>query len=605
MKILRTNKKIKYIFYIRAAILSSSIAMMLPGGWGNSVTVVELAQLPSGLAAWQSGSLGIYRVCGPVSKWLYSLPAYLAGIRISYPPSFETDVTSRHEWFVGKSFQKQHTKNCLFIYRLSRLLPILVTAIGGCLICEWSTRLFGAWPGVVSLGVWGWMAPVLAHGSLVTSDMASTVMMLLATRTFWGFLMRPSLCTMLASGVTLGFAQATKFTLLLLDPCWAVLLLSRAIQLSRSRDSIKLTINSSTRILSRRPLPSTIRFLSLGFGIFLISVIAIDVSYGFRGIGFVLSDWNSGHSSLAREVEEFSRVPAAQLLLRFPMPLPIELLRGLDTQLADTERVQSTYMLGQTRLGGWWFWYAFATLIKVPLPALILCMMSMVRTPAGVRGGEDLLWSGICILMPAGEVALVISATTGTGTNAAFRYLLPSLALLCVWVGLACHGHSRIRKKVIGVLLSWLFAAAIFATPDHLGWTNELGWIAERCTGKPPLIGDSLDWGQDLVRLGDWIAGHSEQGTTVACVYSLGIGEPFGLHGPAARSTLKGATFVAVSENILFGYDADICVSIDDDQSSLGLEQLNFLQTMTPFDRVGRTIRIYRYRDLPNILFGD
>ena len=124
---------------------------MLPGAWGHSVTVVEIAQLPAGLAAWQRHSFGIYRVCGPLSKLLYALPAHLAGVRVDYPPSFDSDVQSRQEWELGRIFQKQNCEHYHDIYRWTRLLPILVTILGGCLICEWSTRLFGAWPGVVSL----------------------------------------------------------------------------------------------------------------------------------------------------------------------------------------------------------------------------------------------------------------------------------------------------------------------------------------------------------------------------------------------------------------------------------------------------------------------
>src|ERR1700677_2232133 len=91
---------------VRAMVLASSILLMLPGAWGHSVTAVEFSQLPAGLAAWQRHSLGIYRVCGPLSKLLYALPAHLAGIRVDYPESFDSDSGSRREWEVGHIFQQ-------------------------------------------------------------------------------------------------------------------------------------------------------------------------------------------------------------------------------------------------------------------------------------------------------------------------------------------------------------------------------------------------------------------------------------------------------------------------------------------------------------------
>jgi len=68
----------------RAAVLASSVILMLPGAWGHAVTPVEFAHLPAGLTVWQRHKLGIYRVCGPVSKLLYSWPAYMNGIRVDY-----------------------------------------------------------------------------------------------------------------------------------------------------------------------------------------------------------------------------------------------------------------------------------------------------------------------------------------------------------------------------------------------------------------------------------------------------------------------------------------------------------------------------------------
>jgi hypothetical protein len=593
------------IFFLRIAVLASSVLLMLPSAWGHSVTVVEFAHLPAGLAAWQRHSLGIYRVCGPVSKWFYSLGPYLAGTRVLYPPSFDTDVGPRHEWEIGKRFQIQHRETCQKIYRWSRLLPILVTILGGCLVCEWSTRLFGVWQGIVSLCVWCWMAPVLAHGALVTSDMPSAVLMLLAARTFWGFLIRPTASTMLASGAALGFAQATKYTLLILDPCWAVLLICRAIQLCRLRVSKDSETGPNARSIVDQPQPSTARLLAFGLGILLVSVIAIDASYGFRGLNFSLSERDFKHSSLAREVQEIAKSSTTAWLLHVPLLIPIEFLRGLDVQLADTERLQSAYLLGQNRHGGWWYWYTLAALIKIPLPVLIIYTIAIIRLPAAMRCSNDLFWSISCLLIPACEIFLAISATTGTGTNAAFRYLLPSLALLCVYVGVAWDGLLRIGRWSAAALLGWLLACAMVAVPDHLGWWNELGWAADRCIGRPPLIGDSLDWGQDLLRLGSWIAEHSEQGSTAACVYSIGIGEPFGLESPAAQSTLKGATFLAVSENILFGDHPTKCVPIHDGRLLLNVEQRELLQITPPLEKVGRTIRIYRLKELPAKHFSN
>jgi hypothetical protein len=157
---------VRVIALARATALASVALLMLPGAWGHSVTIVEYAHLPAGLSVWQRHALGNDRVCGPLSKLLYALPAYLAGVRVDYPAAYDVATLGRREWDVGLLFEKQQRDFFLAIFRWSRMLPILVTILGGCLVCEWGTRLLGAWPGTASLCVWCWMPLILGHGSL-------------------------------------------------------------------------------------------------------------------------------------------------------------------------------------------------------------------------------------------------------------------------------------------------------------------------------------------------------------------------------------------------------------------------------------------------------
>ena len=575
---------------LRSAVLGSSILLMLPGLLGHSVTVVEFAHLPAGLAAWQRHSLGIYRVCGPLSKILYALPAHWAGVRVSYPASFDVNVDNRLEWEVGRRFQLENRERYHDIYRWSRLLPILLTVLGGCLVCEWSTRLFGIGPGVVSLCTWCWLPSVLGHGSLVTSDMPSAVLLLLSARTFWSFLLCPSAAAAFRAGVALGLAQATKFTLLVLDPCWLVLLAFRALE-------------PPARVGDDRPerSGSPLRLVVLGLGMLGISIITLDSTYGFRGVGCTLSGWGYGTSSIGQTLKKLDESAATAWLLRVPLPVPLELVRGVNAQLTDTETLQSAYLLGRTQVGGWWYWYPAAFFLKIPLPALALFAMAIVRLPAAWRGSDARLWASLCALVPAAEVALVISATTGTGTNAAFRYLLPSLGLLCVVAGCAWDASSKARRIASIGLLAWLMLDAAVGLPDHIGSQNEAAWAWSRLAGQPALIGDSLDWGQDLARLGAWVSRRPLEGSTSVCVFGLGDGDPYGLSPPGAMASqepLPHAAFLAVSEEILYGNQNSNDIKIAGGNPTLSPDLIMRLRQVPPFERVGRTIRIYRLRDL-------
>lgn len=579
---------------IRVIVLSSSVLLMLPGVWGHSITAVEFVHLPAGLAAWQRHSLGIYRVCGPLSKLLYAMPAYLAGVRIHYPESFDHDVQSRRERELGRLFQAQNTASYHYIYRWSRLIPLAVMIFGGCLACEWSTRLFGHWPGVLSLCAWCWTPPILAHGSLVTSDVLSAVLLLLAARSFWSFLLSPCLLTTLMSGVSLGLAQATKFTLLILYPCWAILIIGRVLQ-------FRGTVMTNARVKGA----STTRLVGFALAIIVISVVVLDALYFFQDVCFLPAQWGRGLSSLTKTVQRLGTSSATAWLCQVPIPVPLEFLRGLDCQLADTERLQSAYLLGQTRVGGWWYWYAAACLIKLPLPVIVLFGLMFLRFPAAMRCDDRLPWACLALLLPATQAAVLIAATTGTGTNAAFRYLIPSVAMLCVSIGLVWRSGTNSTRSVSLILLVWLAANAMIAVPDHLGWQNELGWAWRRWTGKPALIGDSLDWGQDVARARNWILRHAIYGNTLVCLYGLGDAEPYGLRPPLARPIPNvdgNSTYLAVSEEILCASPTADYVSIGATPRILTKSECEAISRIPPFYRVGRTVEIYRLSDLPSEL---
>jgi hypothetical protein len=577
------------VWLVRALTLASAVALMLPSAWGHSATMVEYGHLPSGLAAWQRHSLGIYRVCGPLSRLLYALPVYLAGTRVDYPASFDADTQGRWEWQLGFLFQEQHPNRFHSIFRWSRILPGLVMILGGCLICEWATRLFGAWPGTASLCVCCWTPLVLGHGPLVTSDVISAAMLLLAARTFWAFVLGPGPMTAILAGLALGAAAATKFTLLVLYPCWLLILIARALA---PRD--KGAVQAPKR-------PFAMGLAVGGVRILIISLILVDAIYLFQGVGFPISELREGRSSFFRNVGSFLDRPEAAWLLRIPSPVPREFIRGLDFQLAEGDREDTAYLLGQTRRGGWWYWYPVAALTKVPLPALAIFAIALFHVPRQMRESDRAFWAAVCTLVPAGEASLAIMATTGTGTNAAFRYMIPSVSVLCLWAGLAWRAGSRPIRVLVTGLLGWLAVNALFSCPDPLGWQNELGWAWERWTGRPPLIGDSLDWGQDLARLGAWTSRHSKEGSTAICLFGQGMGEPYGLSAPGvipASASWRNATYLAVSANCLFGYAGVQGITVSGQFSPLTPEQLVLLLSREPDDRVGRTIRIYRTRSL-------
>ena len=293
-------------------------------------------------------------------------------------------------------------------------------------------------------------------------------------------------------------------------------------------------------------------------------------------------------------------------------------------QLADSARTQRGYLFGSSQNGGWWYWYAMAFVIKVPLPTLYLIAVSIFRLPEMTEKKIDVAtcsyptccrdeevasirWAALCLILPATEVALLIASTTGTGTNAAFRYLFPTIALLCVWLGYVAFKASRRTHMQLICLTAIMAMTALSSFPNHIGWRNVIGWATEQWTGCPALIGDSLDWGQDAGRLATWLKQNPVRGSTIVCIYGFGDGKIYGLEPPLTQlfnDSYDKSCLIAVSENVLFSYASPGSImKIGSGRLSLNSEQCEALLRIENFTRIGSSIRLYRLSDLPAVFF--
>ena len=87
----------------------------------------------------------------------------------------------------------------------------------------------------------------------------------------------------------------------------------------------------------------------------------------------------------------------------------------------------------------------------------------------------------------------------------------------------------------------------------------------------------------------------------MVCIYGPGGGETYGLREPYAcgrRGSAGEVTYLAVSANILWGYDANIYVTVDGQCWPVDKEQIAAISHNKPVAVVGRTLGIYRVTDL-------
>jgi hypothetical protein len=195
----------------------------------------------------------------------------------------------------------------------------------------------------------------------------------------------------------------------------------------------------------------------------------------------------------------------------------------------EFERGFPSYLRGEWRHGGWWYYYLYAILVKLPVGILVLGVLTLGVTIAKVycgRMSRSEVFDELVLVVPAISVFALVSSQTGF--NHHLRYVLPAFPLLFVWVGkmgrwFEKSGEARaeradadgarqawrgflLKRAFVVAMLSWVVGSSLSIYPCSQSYFNELAGGPEN--GWRHLHNSNIDWGQDLFRLRAWVDDH-------------------------------------------------------------------------------------------------
>lgn len=465
----------------------------------TSATVDEPVHLLAGYRHLTCGDYAFNPEHPPLLKQLAATP--LLGREIVTPPlACDAGFTSKQTSFrLGNQFLVDNgPERVLLPARFAAAVPSLLMALV-LLLGTW--RMLGRTAAVVATGLLAVEPVMVAHGSLVTTDMAITLAAFAATCALYAAPGWRPVARVLVVGLAFGAMLLAKHSALVIFPFIGLLVLLDA----RVRGG-----GSWAPVLRRDVL-----FAAAA------SVVALGVlwaGYEFRSSATPgrthTVDLGAFLGQVGRPGIGSTTAASALFWLESTRLFPESYLMGLADIIGTGERPSRIF--DRTYPRGQWFYFPIALALKSGLPILLLAPLgARALWRAGHEKRRALLFLTV---VPAGY--LLVSLTSGI--NIGVRHVLPLYPFL---IALAAAGalHAwragRAMRWAVVLLLAVHLASVWRASPDYLPYANP-AW--QWRTPHSVLPDANFEWGQSLKRVAD---DARERGVADRCWYA-GVGAP-------------------------------------------------------------------------------
>jgi hypothetical protein len=566
----------RQIGLLLALALAAHAGLALHTMSGNVATFDEGAHLPAGYTHLALGDHRLNPEQPPLVKLLAAAPL------LAVDPVVVTDHVawrSARQWEFGRRFLYAWNDGDRLLF-LGRLPMVVLTLILIGAVFVRARRLAGPAAGAMALGLAVLSPELLAHGSLVTTDVAVALFVFLTVAAFDRLTERATWGWLVATGVAAGAALTTKFSGLVLGP---VLLVLGAVAVGAERP-LELALVGPPRAV-RGALRRAGVVLALLAATGVLALLVIWAAYGFRGRlspdPAVRAAQRGSLEAPQERAWQRGLVAAAEV-----GAVPEDYARGLLFVMEHSES-RSTFLAGRLSDDGFPHYFLATFLFKTPIPLLVLTVLAVLRIPRLPPRTAAFVWA---------PIAIYVGLTVGRGLQIGHRHLLPVLPFLLVGAGEAAAALARWRRPVgvalIGLLGTWYAVGTLRNHPHHLAYFNEIA--GGPANGWTLLVDSNLDWGQDLKRLKTWM---TERGVGKIKLSYFGSADPayFGIdcerlpgysapHPPRVTREIHPGDVVAVSVTNLQG------VYLDPEDRDL-MERLRRLE---PVGRAGYSILIYR-----------
>lgn len=481
----------RIIYYIIAGFLFGiMLFIMLQCAITDSGTVDEIAHIPAGYSYIEYHDYRLNPEHPPLAKALAGIPLSLMHLN-----GFKEDWSWQqiNQWEAGWHFIYELGNNPQLIFFWARLPMILLSLALGLVILIWATRWYGRKIGLLALLLYAFYPDILGHGHLVTTDVAAAFGFVITVLAFGKLMEKRTWQNIAWASLAFGIAQLLKFSSFLLYGILLLLIIYRA-YLDRDKE------NSIWKNFKE--------YFKTYLLVCVLSLLVVWLVY----IPFV---WNTP-ASIEHQVIEINLLPGEQrteILRNFlhhfennPFSRAIgHYILGIFMVIGRVSGGNATYIIGHLSEKGISWFFPVAYLIKTPVPILLMLLWAMVSLVVFRTKNKRDAWENALILTPI----IVYWAFTLKGSlNIGIRHLLPTVPFVIMFIAKNLY---RYLGKVailswqtiwIAILLIWYILGVIWYYPQYIAYFN---FFVPRDARYKYLVDSSLDWGQDLNRLQEFV----------------------------------------------------------------------------------------------------
>ena len=386
----------------------------------------------------------------------------------------------------------------------ARAMMILGAIIGCFILFRFSTSIWGYGGGLLSLVLCCFSPDVLAHGRLITSDIMGASALIAAIWAVARLMQTVTPWRIVITGASFGILAVSKYYAVLMVPIVGIIVSTQLVLMPETVVEIK------SRKAFKTPPSRALAWVGTFACVGLIAWGVLWSFYGFRYSGFNDDLHHGEYLKTWEAVEPQSELIAAGIeFVRETKILPEAYAYGFAHVIKHSE-FRHAFLAGNYSSEGWWYFFIFSFLFKSPIALFGLLTLGLILLLAArkkldysaLKPAVYPLWLPVLILFCVyGSTALM------TNLNIGHRHILPVYFSIFILLGAlwkVCAQRGVPSVVLLSILCAGYALETISVYPNFLAFFNRL--VGGPAAGHQLLVDSSLDWGQDLYALEDWLS---------------------------------------------------------------------------------------------------